>query len=73
MLSRRSRQVSGSISSSTATSASLTPNQRAMVQAQLNLQDVPPNVIMPVTASGHHHHHHNMLQNQYQTQMQTQA
>ena len=32
-----------------------------MVQAQLNLQDVPPNVVMPVTASGHHHHHHNML------------
>jgi hypothetical protein len=66
---------STSASNSTTTSASLTPNQRAMVQAQLHLQEVPPNVVMSVTAGGHHQHHNhqNMLRNQYQTQTQTQA
>ena len=60
MLSRRvdtDMAVSGSPSStsnSTATSASLAPSQQAMVQAQLNLQEVPPNVIMPVAAGSHH-------------------
>lgn len=69
-----SSSPSTSTSNSTATSASLTPSQRAMVQAQLHLQEVPPNVVMSVAAGGHHHHqHHNMLRNQYQTQMQTQA
>ena len=73
--------ISGSssttISSTTTTSASLTPSQRAMVQAQLHLQEVPPNVVMPVNAGGHHQHQHqnhqHMLRNQYQTQTQTQA
>ena len=74
--------VSGSpTSNATTASASLTPSQRAMVQAQLQLQEVPPNVVMSVTAGGHHlqqqhHNHHNhqhMLRNHYQTQNQTQA
>jgi hypothetical protein len=83
MLSRRRVEtvtgVSGSptsTSNSTATSMNLTPNQRAMVQAQLNHQEVPPNVVMPVTAGGghhHHHDHHNILRNHYQAQTQTQA
>ena len=63
-----------STSNSTTTSASLTPSQRAMVQAQLHLQEVPPNAIMSVAVGGHHHHlHHNHQRNQYQTQTQTQA
>ena len=65
---------STSTSNSMTTPASLTPSQRAMVQAQLNPQKVPPNVVMFVTASCHHQHrHHNILRNQYQTQMQTHA
>ena len=58
--------------SSTSMSPSLAPSQRAMVQAQLHLQEVPPDAVMsvPLGVSGHHHHH--MLRNQYQTQTQNQ-
>ena len=74
---RRADTVTGSsstfTSNSTSMSASLTPSQRAMVQAQLHLQEVAPNVVISLTttgaASGHHHHHH-LLRNQYQTQNQ---
>ena len=47
---------------STTTSVSLTPSQRAtgMVQAQLHLQEVLPNVItMSVTSGQHQHQHYN--------------